>query len=591
LLWLHRNLISRKFQRRVTLSFILIALLPFIIFTVVVGSIFISQAQDTAISNLAQLIIHISDSMDVYITGLEDMMDYVAAETLDARPPGSMSDERWRSSEREISKTLASMASSHPQVAGILVAFEDDRYVGTGMSRISRDSFADENWYQAACADPEKLVMVSDVSGRNIVTKKDYSVDGVFVIAKAIDDGNGGILGVIMLDIKHELIRESISSVSIGSQGFVYVIDSNDNVVYTPVNDIVYRINPEWLRSNGFQPLSVAIRGTAFHIRCNSSEYSGWRTVGVFSLDEVMGSANFIYYVLLVFIIGITIVVIFISVMIAGSVTKPISKLRALMQEAEAGNLDVRFQYRQSDEIGDLGLSFNHMLDRISQLIQRVYEEQQSKREAQLKSLQEQIKPHFLYNTLDTIAWMARNGKTDEIVKMIEAITSMFRIGLSHGTDFISLKDEITHVTNYMYIQGIRYKNKLSYEIAIDPKISDCMVPKLILQPLAENAIYHGIKLKRSGGRIDITGGFSESGEDIWLAVKDNGAGMSEERLESLNKGLRDIAEGSEHRESFGAFYIQRRLSLSYGSSYGLRLSSKLGEGTTAVIEMPYNKN
>lgn len=228
--------------------------------------------------------------------------------------------------------------------------------------------------------------------------------------------------------------------------------------------------------------------------------------MGVFSLDEVMSCVNTIVYILLACVIISLVLVVIVSFQLTRTLTNPIFKLKRLMRQAESGDLTVRFNGRNNDEIGELGQSFNHMFARIDDLIQMVYVEQKNKRTAEMKSLQEQIKPHFLYNTLDTISWMARDYEADDIVRLVDALTNMFRIGLSHGKDIISVKEEITHVSNYLYIQKIRYKDKLNYQIQVDESLYSIEVPKLILQPLVENAIYHGIKAKRGGGTIYITG-------------------------------------------------------------------------------------
>ncbi len=363
------------------------------------------------------------------------------------------------------------------------------------------------------------------------------------------------------------------------------MLDDSGNIVYTPVNNLVYRVNPAWLSGSGQQPVTAVISGGEYQIRFDQSGYTRWRTVGVFSLDEVMASVNTVFYVF-IFCIVITVgLVLCVSLTLANSVTRPIAKLQRLMKQAESGDLSVRFNSLYNDEIGDLGHSFNHMIDRIDHLIHRVYEEQRSKRDAELKSLQEQIKPHFLYNTLDTIGWMAREYNAGDIVKLVGALTNMFRIGLSHGKDYISVKEEITHVSNYLYIQQIRYKDKLNYRINVEEGCLSCLVPKLILQPLVENAIYHGIKQKHSG-MITITGRLIEPEETLEFTVRDDGAGIAPERLLRLRELLASSLAPQE-KQSFGLYYIEERIRLCYGAQYGVTLSSEPDRGTTVIVTLP----
>lgn len=578
-------LLNVSLRTRMLLSNIVVALIPFLMFSIVSGSIFLDHAQKTAEEHSVQLIHQVSNSMDVYVETIEKMVNYIQLELQDT-PFFTMEteDAPGRESETDyIRSVLENVANSHREVAGIFIATKEDLYVSTGMSRISRDPFQNERWYREASENPEEIQLISVVTGRNIVTNRSYSIDDVFSLAKAVQDPETGeVLGVILLDIRHDIIQSSINGVTIGEKGFVFVMDQEDNIVYTPVNGIVYRVNPKWVKA--MEPMSVQIQGGSYQIRSELSPYTGWRTVGVFSMDEVMSSVNTIVYILFTCVIISLVLVVIVSFKFSRTLTNPIFKLKRLMKQAESGDLTVRFNFQHNDEIGELGQSFNHMIARIDQLIQMVYVEQENKRTAEMKSLQEQIKPHFLYNTLDTISWMARDYDAEDIVRLVDALTNMFRIGLSHGKDIITVKEEITHVSNYLYIQKIRYKDKLNYVIHVDESLYAIEVPKLILQPLVENAIYHGVKAKRGGGTITITG--VPEGENLVFTVQDDGAGMLQEKVEELNRRMSERSVLDEQK-SFGLFYIRERIQLCYGKGYGVHVESTLGEGTRVTITLP----
>ena len=578
-------LLNVSLRTRMLLSNIVVALIPFLMFSIVSGSIFLDHAQKTAEEHSVQLIHQVSNSMDVYVETIEKMVNYIQLELQDT-PFFTMETEDapgWGSETDYIRSVLENVANSHREVAGIFIATKEDLYVSTGMSRISRDPFQNERWYREASENPEEIQLISVVTGRNIVTNRSYSIDDVFSLAKAVQDPETGeVLGVILLDIRHDIIQSSINGVTIGEKGFVFVMDQEDNIVYTPVNGIVYRVNPKWVKA--MEPMSVQIQGGSYQIRSELSPYTGWRTVGVFSMDEVMSSVNTIVYILFTCVIISLVLVVIVSFKFSRTLTNPIFKLKRLMKQAESGDLTVRFNFQHNDEIGELGQSFNHMIARIDQLIQMVYVEQENKRTAEMKSLQEQIKPHFLYNTLDTISWMARDYDAEDIVRLVDALTNMFRIGLSHGKDIITVKEEITHVSNYLYIQKIRYKDKLNYVIHVDESLYAIEVPKLILQPLVENAIYHGVKAKRGGGTITITG--VPEGENLVFTVQDDGAGMLQEKVEELNRRMSERSVLDE-KKSFGLFYIRERIQLCYGTGYGVHVESALGEGTRVTITLP----
>lgn len=578
-------LLNVSLRTRMVLSNIVVALIPFLIFSIVSGFVFLDHAQKTAEEHSVQLIHQVSNSMDVYVETIEKMVNYIQLELQDT-PFFTMETEDapgWESETDYIRSVLENVANSHREVAGIFIATREDLYVSTGMSRISRDPFQNERWYREASENPEEIQLISVVTGRNIVTNRSYSIDDVFSLAKAVQDPETGeVLGVILLDIRHDIIQSSINGVTIGEKGFVFVMDQEDNIVYTPVNGIVYRVNPKWVKA--MEPMSVQIQGGSYQIRSELSPYTGWRTVGVFSMDEVMSSVNTIVYILFTCVIISLVLVVIVSFKFSRTLTNPIFKLKRLMKQAESGDLTVRFNFEHNDEIGELGQSFNHMIARIDQLIQMVYVEQENKRTAEMKSLQEQIKPHFLYNTLDTISWMARDYDAEDIVRLVDALTNMFRIGLSHGKDIITVKEEITHVSNYLYIQKIRYKDKLNYVIHVDESLYAIEVPKLILQPLVENAIYHGVKAKRGGGTITITG--VPEGENLVFTVQDDGAGMLQEKVEELNRRMSERSVLDE-KKSFGLFYIRERIQLCYGKGYGVHVESTLGEGTRVTITLP----
>jgi two-component system sensor histidine kinase YesM len=225
------------------------------------------------------------------------------------------------------------------------------------------------------------------------------------------------------------------------------------------------------------------------------------------------------------------------------------------------------------------------MVQEIENLINQVYIEQREKREAELKILQAQIKPHFLYNTLDTIQWMAQDRDADDIVEIVGALTTLFRISLNKGNEIIKLEEEIQHIESYLLIQMARYEDKLTYEINVPKELLQYNVLKIILQPLIENAIYHGIKTKLGAGHIHV--GASNEDNKLVLYVEDDGMGIPSKRLAEINHYLQmDQHEGQER--GYGLFNVNERIKLTYGSSYGLKVDSVQGEGTRIEIRLPF---
>jgi two-component system sensor histidine kinase YesM len=574
-------------RSKIIWSYFLIALIPFFIFVCITAYLFLRQEENNVSDYTDQLLNQVKTSIDVYINTIEKTSNYIMNEV-----DGSeffyqiQEDTSWESEKTRITTLLRNIADTHPEVAGILIATENDLYVSTGMTRISKDSFTEEGWYKRAREHPEDIQIISNITGRNIITNERYNVDDVFSLTKAIVDPlTNEVIGVILLDIKHDIISQSIESITLGERGFVFVIDNNNTVVYTPTNKITYRVNPAWLQMEGIEAITTRINDEKYQIRQEYSTYTGWKIVGVFSLDELMGPIYNILYILISCLAVSLICIITFSLKISQSITKPIIQLKRLMKRAEVGDLSVRFEVKYQDEVSELGGNFNQMINRIEELIAMVYKEQQNKQKAELKVLQEQIKPHFLYNTLDTINWMAREYEADDIVKVVDALTSMYRIGLSNGKDYITLEEEIRYVSNYLYIQKIRYRTKLNYEIEEDVSLHPYEVPKLILQPLIENAIYHGIKTKRGDGHLFIRTRELE-GNYMELSVEDDGSGMTEEQVEELNRRLTEPFRGDEN-QSFGLFYINERLRIRYGYRYHVTIRSTKDVGTVITLQIP----
>lgn len=263
------------------------------------------------------------------------------------------------------------------------------------------------------------------------------------------------------------------------------------------------------------------------------------------------------------------------------SVTNPIRKLCDHTQKVAEGDFSVRATIGETDEIAVLARSFNDMTEEIGTLIDNIKEQQKNLHLMETKLLQAQINPHFLYNTLDTIVWLAEDNQSEEVVSMVTALSEFFRTTLSKGKDFITVEEEEVHVKSYLKIQQFRYQDIMDYEIHIDKEIKDFIIPKLLLQPLVENALYHGAKNKRGKSLISISG--YKEGEKLVFVVKDTGKGMKKEILEKLKKDIND-APGENNEIGYGLVNINQRIRHYYGKEYGLFVESEENIGTEAKI-------
>lgn len=266
-------------------------------------------------------------------------------------------------------------------------------------------------------------------------------------------------------------------------------------------------------------------------------------------------------------------------------ITKPIEELCAYTMEIASGSLKVSAPKSNIEEIQTLSDQYDHMVIRIGELIDHVRQEQELKRKTELKLLQAQINPHFLYNTLDTIVWLAEGKRHQDVVDMITALSSFLRMGLNNGRDFITIRGEAEHVNSYLQIQHFRYEDILDYEIDFEEGIMDFSVMKLTLQPIVENALYHGIKNCRKKGFLKISGWQEE--KDIFLRVEDNGIGMKPEALLKMQKLVNRGGEDVDLREGFGIANVAERIRLNFGADYGISVESEYGVGTSVTVRIP----
>lgn len=286
-----------------------------------------------------------------------------------------------------------------------------------------------------------------------------------------------------------------------------------------------------------------------------------------------------------------------VAFLMSSNLSRPLSRLEKTMHRVRLGNLDVRVDDRSEDEVGKLGRTFNFMVEQLQEQMKqmnlyiaelqeekdRVHTEQQLKRRAELKALQSQMSPHFLYNTLDSIKWMAEKNDQTEISRIVTALATFFRTAISRGKEFIPVREEIEHIRSYLIIQQMRYGQLFSYEIDVDAELKEALTAKLLLQPLVENAIYHGIKPLEGGGMIRIGAKRGAQG-DILLTVEDNGAGIHPVKLQLIRKRL--LENRSRTADGYGLYNVNDRIKLYLGEEYGLSIASEPGKGTKLTARL-----
>lgn len=441
---------------------------------------------------------------------------------------------------------------------------------------VNNDNVYESNSFQNAINEP----MINIFSGVGFENDR-YA----FTLSRYMSFNRSENHGVALIEFDFTKIVRLIYQSDLGENGHIAIFDRDYNVVYSSLPELIDEDLIETkklvLGSTG-----VTINHQSFNLYISTITNTGWK-VSVFTNNSQIYSVlyNFIIIVIITILL-LSILYIFIVYVIVKQVTYPLYRLQAEMNKVKDLNYDVnRSKLKKgSKEIIQLDATFNEMMRRIRYLADKLLQEQENQRKSELKALQNQINPHFLYNTLDSIIYMIDKGENQKAEEMIVALSKFFRISISRGKAIIPLKDEVEHVRNYLLIQKIRFGDQFTYSINVDPSLYQYSCIKLILQPLVENAIEHGLNDNESGGQIEIIGTQNES--YIILKIKDNGYGISEDKLEQIYKSFHD---DSIH-QGVGLKNVYQRIKIYYGEEADIKIDSLFDEGTIISIYIPKKK-
>lgn len=451
--------------------------------------------------------------------------------------------------------------------------------------------------FQTLAQNPDSVLRIPPalITSNERIDGFTYEDQGVISIMAAVRQQiTHEVIGFITVDLDDSFIKTFCDQVKIGKTGFFYILDQHSNPIYVPpIDSADWNIIRKTKLPFSDQPDGFVLRTDKLprFIVHTASLYTGWTIIGIAPLQEIVAEANSIRQLIIVSVVLSIVFAITLHYLLTKRLTRPIQLLQHKMRLTASGYLEAKVKPVGTDEIADLGQSFNIMVEKIKELLEQSIRKQQQLQKAELRTLQAQINPHFLYNTLDSIIWMAEAGKNDAVIQLVKALSDLFRISLNKGRDWVMIHTELAHAQSYLVIQQMRYRDILEYRVEVDPEILEYPILNMTLQPLIENALYHGIKNKRGKGLI-IIGGYMEDSAVI-LTVKDNGIGISTERLALLKQQLEHPLQSEEEEPTGGGFGLQnvhQRLRLYFGSEYGVLLESIAGTGTTISVRIPKNR-
>jgi two-component system sensor histidine kinase YesM len=471
---------------------------------------------------------------------------------------------------------LTSIMINSPEIIDIYI-FDVKR----SNSLLSSDSISsvpdqwDSDWYQAILKANGKAVWFG-LSETSYVRKTETGFP-VFGLGRAIRSWRTGkVIGVMFFEIKADTLNRELNRVKFGDTGYIYVVNDGNRYFYHP-DASMYGVESKF--SFPMQKMVYIVDGRNTLMIPERLD-NGWYLVGVVRLAELSADSASIRKFTMWIALGCILLAVGMGYYVTRRIGNPLVHLSRLMRKGEEGDLSVRSRYVGSNEIGQLGSSFNNMIARIALLIEQIGKEESEKKKAEIRALRYQINPHFLYNTLNSIRWMAKLNRCGDVDKAVTTLVHLLEGSLERNGVFIRLGDELELLEKYMIIQEYRYDNGIKLNIRCPGELRQVPIPRMLLQPIVENAIFHGIAPKDDAGTIDIE--VEQTVRDVIIRITDDGVGIDEDRLELLlatdrerhNKGMTNI----------GLQHVHQTIQLYYGSGYGLTVSSKKNEGTEVRI-------
>ncbi len=580
----------KKPRRQSSIGRYIVAAFMLLILLVTLGMMLVSistssrELQANAMDYTEQLVLRVNADIDLYVQYIKDISDFLVDNTaiisyLQAARSGELSSRV----EDEATGQLAAAISIRSEFSAIALASPsgDVIFGSPDAERNVNSDYMRADWYLDAVANPRE-VQVSSSRVENLIADR-YT--WVVSFSKAVTNAYGEVLGVLLIDLNYNIIDSICAAIELGSRGYIFLLGSDGEILWHPQQDLIYAglksENVADIMAAGPGRLSSGAGSAAKQYVICPSEDTGWTAVGVVYTEELLqmqGAMIRSYAAIGACALTVALVIAF---LLSKSITQPIHALQHTMHQVEQGDLNVRCGVTAGNELGQLSDSFNHMIATTQSLMDETARVAEQKRISEWRALQAQIQPHFLYNTLDSIIWMSHAGRNAEVVEMTSALASLLRRSIGTGSDTNTLAEELDHVKSYLTIQKMRYNEKLQYELDMDPQTADCLLPKLILQPLVENAIYHGIKVKQTGGTVRVESILEE--DRLLITVEDDGVGMTEEQIARIFEKKQSDAESTK----IGVYNVNERLQYYFGSEASMRYYSTPGRRTMVMLVLP----
>lgn len=578
----YKKIRFKNLQREISMFFLVLLIPTCIIFIYTSVRFVYNTALQNSINYMGQVTKQINYNIDTYIKSIEDI-EYMFKYNSDVKKYLLLDaeDEEKQRAEKRIREQMETILEVRGDICNIGIVGSNGRILLNQDEINPYANITDKLWYKKTL-ERHGMFTISGSHVQNIVKDK---YEWVITLSSALMQEVEEI-GVLFADLNYQVIKDVCSQIDLHNDSYVFLIDDAGKIVYHPEQRLIYSglkgefINKAFITDEPY--FIIEKEGEEYLYTIAQSEVTGWKAVGVVNIRDLLyyeTQEKNIYFITSGVIV---LAAIFLSFKLARRVTQPICTLESAMRKSELGDFKAaQLEIVEENEIGRLGKTFNVMNKKIAQLIDEKVLAEQLKRKSELRALQAQINPHFLYNTLDSIIWMAEGGKNQEVVKMTAQLAKLLRQSISNDHEIVKIGKEISYAQGYLEIQKMRYKDQLNYEIQVSMEINNYYIVKLVIQPLIENAIYHGIKYKGSPGNIVIKGYMEE--ERIVIEINDNGIGMDENTL----KNIFCKKESSSKSNGVGIYNVYSRLKMHYGEECEMTYQSQVGQGTRVKIAIP----
>lgn len=595
----HWNRLVRSFFGRLRWKLFVFFLVLTVIPAIVIGNVLYNNAyrgieEKTGLYS-EQIMVQSAGRLDALLTGIEDISLQIVSSIDIQQLVNRIADAPDRETEKKetelLKQKLSQILSSRREIVGAQLLMTDKELAVTSGETMVPDDYKLSEEYTQALLRPEPVYWRGTIRNESPSMLYEY----ITTLTRKFYSPNGSVMATLVLGTKEFALADTFSYIDLGPSGFVFIMDKDGKVVshlskskltkpaeYSFVPRIVHA------QEGDMRMFPADLDGEKFMVSYAKSTATGWFVVSAIPYSYLMERISAVGKFSIRLDIFLFILATLIALLISYSISRPVQRLAAAMKAVEGGDLKVFVNLRSTNEIGVLGNSFNRMIKRINLLIDRVYEAEILQKEAEIKALQSQINPHFLYNTLAVIDSIASVKKEQEISSITQMLADIFRYSTS-GNEQATVDEELNQLQRYLNIQKFRYGEDLRWQFIVDPQVRGCRIVKLLLQPIVENAVIHGI---RKSGMIKVI--ILPSGNHLSISVEDNGAGMTDDelhelllRLETANR-LQSKTDGGSH---IGLANVSHRIKSFYGDRFGMTIVSSQGLGTKVSLTIPMVKD